>query len=50
MLQDLHKIEEALAIMNITDNWMVNILNIYKLYSLERTNVALAVSDFEQSA
>lgn len=49
-LKDLGKIDQILQQVDITDNWMVNILNIYKLYSLERTNVTLAVNDVVQNA
>lgn len=49
VLQDMNKIEEILGQVIITDNWMINILNIYKLYSLERSNVAFAVSEVIQN-
>lgn len=51
VLRDLQQIEEVLDQIEITsENYMLNILNIYKLYSMERNNVALAVNNVMQNA
>lgn len=50
VLRNLSKISDILNKVDITsDNWMQNILNIYKTYSLKETDVDLAIDNTNQN-
>lgn len=50
VLKNFSQITEMLYKVEITsDNWMQNILNIYKLYTLQRADVELAIKNVMQN-
>lgn len=50
VLRNLSEISEILNRVEITsDNWMQNILNIYKTYSLKQTDIDLAINNVNQN-
>lgn len=50
VLRNLSRISDILNKVDITsDNWMQNILNIYKTYSLKETDVDLAIDNVNQN-
>lgn len=51
MFRNLSEITSILNQLDISsDNWMGNILNIYKIYNMERNNVDLAVGNVMKTA
>lgn len=50
VLRNISEINDMLNRVEISsDNWMQNILNIYKLYTLKQTDIDLAINNVNQN-